>query len=346
MGAYYTDGLNGSDLNTGLSEVQAFATIQKGCDTASAGDTLYVEATQSYTEEVTAANTGDGTSGRFMVEGYSSTPGDGGQITIDGQSTRTQCLIASGHYQVFKNIRFTGATGDGVNGSGLYTVFENCRADNNGAHGFDMNYLICRDCQADANTFYGWDSGIMLLARCKAFDNGRDQFRVTTGGTYIDCLAYGLANSSSWGGFDGTGTGFLVSLQGCVVDGEGGASSTAYKFQGATVPGCTLTNCIAFDCNEGYVAMTPTAERAGIARDACAACSCTTDSTNWAESNDFVTIAGDPFTDSGSRDYTLDPVNGALLIGAAYDGSGVPVPGFDIGAFQTSPPAGGRNVMI
>lgn len=181
MTDYYVDTAVGNDSNAGTSEGSgnAWATIQKAADTVVAGDTVYIKASGNYNETVTETTNATFAS-PIVYEGYSSTTGDNGMITIDGQSTRTNCLVppaSAGIHMMFKNIRFTGATGDGASmASGVNYTFVNCRFDNNGGAGVgSFNTSDCHfiNCQFDNNTGVGLNTNTNTgVALSEFFGNG------------------------------------------------------------------------------------------------------------------------------------------------------------------------------
>ena len=89
MATYYVDGLNGSDAAAGTSEGTAWKTIDKAMNTVAAGDKVWIEDTATYNETATIDTAGTAAS-PIEFEGYNTTTGDDGQITIDGQSTRAK----------------------------------------------------------------------------------------------------------------------------------------------------------------------------------------------------------------------------------------------------------------
>ena len=108
MTDYYVDGAVGSDLNNGLAEGagNAFETITQGLSVVVAGDRVYVKASVTYNETATIVTAGSGFN-YILLEGYTSTVGDNGQVTIDGQSTRARgvdCTTGGAANYVIKNI--------------------------------------------------------------------------------------------------------------------------------------------------------------------------------------------------------------------------------------------------
>ena len=110
MTVYYVDGAIGNDGNDGLAEgsSNAWATIDKAMNTVIAGDKVWVKATGNYNELATIDTAGT-SSLNIVFEGYTSTTGDNGKVTIDAQSTRASCIADAtgvGTHYVFKNFIF------------------------------------------------------------------------------------------------------------------------------------------------------------------------------------------------------------------------------------------------
>ena len=157
MTTYYVDTAVGNDANAGTSEGagNAWATIDKAMNTVIAGDHVYVKASGTYNEQATidTAGTAWSSGNYFTFEGYSSTPGDNGRVTIDAQSTRSFCIdtIQTGAlYYLFKNFELVNATGNGVQfgASPDNSMWINCRFGNCGTFGFSGDnshgFLHCK----------------------------------------------------------------------------------------------------------------------------------------------------------------------------------------------------------
>ncbi|NIV11968.1 MAG: hypothetical protein GWN62_12055, partial [Aliifodinibius sp.] len=89
---------------------------------------------------------------------------DGTFFVLDGNSAAANCIrgvTTAQTYLWFENMEFKNATGNGVESiAGCdYWGFVNCIAHNNGAHGFDCDYLdycIFFGCRAYSNTNTGF----------------------------------------------------------------------------------------------------------------------------------------------------------------------------------------------
>jgi hypothetical protein len=110
MATYFVDGAVGSDANAGTSAGagNAWATVQKAANTATAGDKVWVKASATYAELVsfnTGAHTGTGAS-RLVFEGYTTTTGDGGRATITGSGSRASCVVFDGTMDYISIVNF------------------------------------------------------------------------------------------------------------------------------------------------------------------------------------------------------------------------------------------------
>ena len=82
MATYYVSDATGNDGDTGLTELLAWATIDHAMNTVVAGDKVWVKADGDYTETATIDTIGTNVS-PIVFAGYTSTPRDGGQATIE-----------------------------------------------------------------------------------------------------------------------------------------------------------------------------------------------------------------------------------------------------------------------
>lgn len=224
MTTYYVDTAVGDDANAGTSEGSgnAWATIDKAMNTVAAGDKVWVKASGNYNETATI-DTAGGTSTPIIFEGYTSTTGDNGKATIDGQSTRTNCITTTlgATYYIFKNFVFTGATGVGAAlGTADLCTFFNCDFSNNGSIGIQIdNNITFINCEANSNSGRGFDPDTCdAFIGCIAHSNTSSGIVATAITQCVyKCVAYN--NSSPGNGID-TASGPII---GCTVDGENGA---------------------------------------------------------------------------------------------------------------------------
>ena len=84
MTTYYVDGAVGNDGNAGTSEGagNAWATIDHAMNTVAAGDKVFVKATGTYSETPVMDTVG-ASNNPITFEGYTTTPGDNGKVTVD-----------------------------------------------------------------------------------------------------------------------------------------------------------------------------------------------------------------------------------------------------------------------
>jgi len=216
---YYVDVANGSDGNTGLSEEQAFASLAKAADMVEDGNTVYVQATGVYSAQDGANDcvlyvddAGTGTAPITWI-GYVSDVNDGGIVTIDASTNSlTNCmkLPGTGYWNVFKNFRFTGASGAGVEGTNAdYLVFVNCSFDNNGYRGVYLD---------DYNTFFNCifygnvDHGAYCMGGTRYFNcvsHNNDKGLWLHEGIVFNCLVYDNGDHAVYFQ-DGSGLGSYV----------------------------------------------------------------------------------------------------------------------------------------
>ncbi|MHC4510564.1 MAG: right-handed parallel beta-helix repeat-containing protein, partial [Planctomycetota bacterium] len=231
----------------------AWATIDKAMNTVAAGDKVWVKADGNYNEQAIIDTAGT-VSAPIEFEGYTSTTGDGGQATIDAQSTRQYCVYSSStvaRYHIFKNFifqkaalenvgfqivgtifkncRFYNSTGDGC-ASGSTTVFENCLFDSNGGVGADCTSgtAVFIGCRFENNTAEGIEhSGGPWIFDCTFVGNGGDA---------IECLG---------------GNGQWMTVLNCTIDGDGKTTNTGIDCNSSFWKRLAIINCIVYDCVEG-----------------------------------------------------------------------------------------------
>ena len=199
MATYYVDNANGNDTNAGTSEGAAWATIQKALDTVAAGDTVYVQGGTTYAEVPNIVTVGTNLL-PIVIEGYTTTPGDEGQFTIDGSST--YCFTSSStvnHYYIFKNMILENASSHGWGALGADNlIFYNCIFRNCGGYGTALdNSVTFVKCSAYGNSGRGFDGdNSQAYIFCRAYDNGSYQ-AWNASGFQVGCVFYGHTQSST-----------------------------------------------------------------------------------------------------------------------------------------------------
>ena len=330
MTVYYVDVTSGDNSDTGLTEGLAWKDLGYAANQVSADDKVWVKASASYTADdpdTATCNWEVDTAGAVTTpivwEGYTSSTGDGGVVTVDADSgTNVNPLvinIAAFGYNVFKNFRFTGGSGDGVScTTSDGNVFKNCRFDNNDDHGFNgsgANSTLFYNCLFDSNGDRGVYISEGIIVCCVAHSNG-DHGIYTGDGTVSMCLSYENGVSGDYQIYLNTGSYGSASVIGCTVDGD---DSTTNGVNGIFITGnsqpVAIVNTIAFDCNVGIYANNDCGE--GCVADAILMYSNDTDRTNFLTGDNDVSGTGDPFTDSGNNDYSLG--SGSEAIDAGRD---------------------------
>ena len=321
MTTYYVDGAVGSDSNAGTSEGagNAWLTIGKGASTVAAGDTVNVKATGNYVENVTLVTPGAiGTP--ILWQGYTSTVGDEGVVTI-APSVAGYCVTGSGEFfQVWRNFRFTGASNAGYfDSSADNLTFDNCEFDTNGTKGFqsDNNVGFLR-CSFHGNTTVGAeaDDGTMFYA-CVFYANGGNGNAHIESGQAIKCLFYGLA-----AGDDQLQVNDLQARPTLYVmntfDGENAATTTALDINGVNAVQSYIVDNIIYDHASGIDLATDNLGSGQIGWNLLN--SNTTDETNVTGSINNQTTAP-AFTNEGTDDYTLGATSDAIDNGLVNPGT-------------------------
>jgi hypothetical protein len=228
----------------------AFATIDKSMSVVAAGDKVWVKASGNY-NEVANVDTAGTLAAPIMFEGYTSTTGDNGKVTIDGQSTRANCItssVSTSAYYIFANFIFTGATSVGcyLNLQDA-TKFINCEFNNNGGDGcFGDNSILFVNCLFNGNTGNGCDVDVdVRLVGCIAQGNAGPQFKADNFSVIYRCLVYNTAATGP--AIDvAAGEAFI----GNTVDGEGSATSDGVWLD--AIGYATAIDNIVYDWDEGF----------------------------------------------------------------------------------------------
>lgn len=319
----------------------AFATLGKAIGILRTADTDYVwvKGGVSYTETVNIALAMAGTT-PATIEGYTSSTGDGGTFTIDGESTRANGItdsIATPAYYIFKNMRVTNHTSHGTSLSMDACVCKNCQFDNNGGIGMSCeDWWRFEECEFYDNTSDGVDTDAeAAFVGCRSYRNGNNGIEARSG-VMFSCVAF----SNVGHGLIFTGTALLFNvLINCTVDGDNKDTNTALAVGlSYTVMGICINN-IAYDCVTGMVSRAG-AQELLISRNNLL--NNNTDDYLYGAATFTGEVTGAPqFTDEASQDYTL--ASGSPAKGAGFDESQLEgdSSGMDIGARQRIEAAGG-----
>jgi hypothetical protein len=227
MTTYWVDDDTGLDADDGLSEADAFKTIQKALDTVAAGDLVNVKNTNFYDENLTVI-TSAAVGTKVVLEGYATTPGDGGRVTIQPSGgvdvvdpAATQLYLWS--YFTFDGVNVSAGCFESTS-SNFHAFFE-CVFENAGNRAVNVNdnYLfircVFRNCTGGVLTdldamffgcvFHGNGSNVTnlngdsLYYKCVFYDGPVSQFMRTGHSRIIACLFDGEAKSGI-GGYSAT----------------------------------------------------------------------------------------------------------------------------------------------
>lgn len=341
MATYYVDGAVGDDGNAGTSEGagNAWATINKAMDTVAAGDKVNVKASVTYLEDVELETAGTSTS-QILFEGYTTTPGDGGRVKIDGQNTREclsgNALTAGNAYYVFKNFWFY----DGIGSSVVLTnvdncTWVNCRFSHAGIDGVvvdeEHGFIFC---EFDNNA----GKGAQIDQRsccifCSAHNNGTTNAIRMQSGVFYGCV-----------GYENVGVIFRCDLNAGLklflnntVDGRDAASTIGLKVEATAAPEIFINNSVR-DCAVGITSGTDRGHAPQLWNNN--VYSCTTAMSNIQDGENLTTT--DPgHTDAANDDYTLtqsgEAWQGGIDVDSLVEGDSGGISGTsyaDIGAFQ------------
>jgi len=354
---YYVDVANGSDGNTGLSEEQAFASLAKAADMVDDGGTVYVQATGSYTAQdganncvLYADNNGVSTAPITWI-GYVSDVNDGGIVTIDASTNSlANCVIFpinAEYYNVFKNFRFTGASGDGVGQASADKLsFINCSFDNNGGNGINLdNNIKCVNCVFYSNGSSGWTSDIESLAFGCIFHNNGDMGIDIRSGVVLNCLLYGNANTAI---YSQANWGYATTVISTTVDANSHIGIHEEGPEFAT--SISILNTIIANASVGIDMKTAVGSRNSDSHNLFY--NNTTNVNNWPDPTDsfaayrgsFVT-ATDPFTNAAAHGYSLASGSAAIEAGADASFTKAIWDDFNEGA-GNNPPSGSSDIDL
>lgn len=295
-------------------------TIVEAADVAASGDVFWVKNGGEYGDEdgvnscivqITKAGTA---ALPIAWIGYGAATHDNAIATLNaGTATLTSAVITAiggSVFNVFKNIRLTGGSGDGFDANGLiddHIEFRNVRFDNNSGWGFqgDNNHIFV-GVTADNNTAGGIDQDGGLYLGVLAHTNS---------GIGLAQGSYGCAFNYCYnnGGNDNIylNTANPVLAINNSIDGDNVALSSGIFQDSAFAFGTIMFNNILYDLAVGLKCDTNALEGSNPS-DYNLFFSNDTDRTQVETGDNDVAGTGDPFTDSGARDYTLKAASEAL----------------------------------
>lgn len=333
MATYYVSTATGLDTDSGLTEALAWKTVDKAMNTVAAGDKVWVKADGNYNEKP-SVNTVGTSATPIVFEGYTSTPGDGGRATVDGQSSRNSCLVDSvgagtDTFYVFKNFRFTGSTGANVTLGGDFYTFKNCKFDTGASTGLVCGATACEVCEFTSNGGTGaiFNNAVGgLFVGCTFYSNGADGIRVDGGPLMVfGCIFYDNAGSA----IDINVSNILVAIVNCTIDGNAKNSDDGVLVSNQD-HNLGYINSVFYDCAVGIHQLSASRGDRVISRNNLVNGN-TTAYTNAATFTGEVTAAPGFVDEAAGADY--HPDTDSPLIGAGFDGGA----SMDIGAVQSVP---------
>ncbi len=318
------------DLATGdiVSSDGPWLTIDKAMDeVVNTLTQAWIKASGTYTEKATMDTAGlVGTP--IVLEGYTTSIGDNGQITMDATGLASAIVSGLGSvngYYVFKNIIATLANSHGfdmVQNTTDVITFKNCRAFNNGGWGFQCdNDSHFEACDAEENSSGGIDCDLdCTFIACRAWNNTNNGI-VSSSGIAYACLVYDNGT--------GEGIGDTNICIACTLDGEN-AGSNGIAGGGSTVRQVFVNN-ILHDWTTGIDVNTSIGESAIVAGNLYNSNGSNT--SNLIE-GDFKVTAAPGFTDEAGDDYTLASDSAANAAGIDAAKASLGTSEIDIGALQ------------
>lgn len=344
MATYYVS-TSGSDAADGLSEVNAWATIDKAMNEVAAGDKVWVKADGAYGETATIDTAGT-SSASIIFEGYTSTPGDGGKATIDGAATRSSGIVQSLSantliYYTFKNFIITDHTSDGVLLTARHTVWKNCDFTDNGGRGLNCRITLLDRCTFSGNTLAcvnltGTSAQLIQAHHC-LFD-GVSGIEASSGnGVIAHGCQFRITGAS--GAINAGGLGFSpLFVSNCLIDGLNKASSSRGIVEATNaVHQAVVINTIFTRLNTAWVSGQDRGDERDISGNNIFYDNTTNFSGNVA--SDPIITADPEFVDIGTADYRLGPNSPARNAGVGLPLTGSQ--GMDIGPYQSIDSGGG-----
>lgn len=176
----------------------AVKVIQRAIDTSelNVASKLWIKASVTYTESMTLPNPWGLANTWGSIEGYTSTIGDDGIVTIDGETSRAIGVVMSlsiNYGVTLRNLYCKNHTSHGFGSTSCDGInYVRCRSSNNGGTGFlgDVN-ITCLDCYAHDNTLNGIEClGNAHIVNCISKDNTVTGIKLDSGLVW-SCLSIG-----------------------------------------------------------------------------------------------------------------------------------------------------------
>lgn len=303
----------------------AFATLNKVATVAVAGNNIFISAIGTYTTATNITPTNAGTAGSPIIwQGYTSTRGDKGQITIQAAAGSINVMNASVTLHRFFNIivDFNGNTSCiGFNMTGM-TYCENCSAINfnTSNSGFvvagDSTVFSCLASGGTSTPAAGFNiNGNGLVKYSRATGIPGPGFLISSRGSVMYCISDSNTGASS-DGFQVSNT-LVTTIEHCVAYGNGrdGIRMTATP-QGISINNCILVSNSGFGINNAGTSLSSVLKM-NISFNAFYNNTSGVRNGIQAGSGD-VTMSAVPFTNAGSNDFSLtNGMTGGFLCRAA-----------------------------
>src|SRR5210317_1381879 len=232
MTTYYVDSA-ATGTADGLSEANAWTTIDTAMNNVADGDKVWVKASGTYDENGNIDTAGTLAGGGIEFEGYTSSTGDGGKVTWTNSSGSALTDTPSASYYPFKNFKFNSCSSIGVSVSTGFQ-FINCEFNSNGGDGIN--------CQ-----------GNTAFVNCEANSNSGDG--ISGGSTGYTRIVGCITHSNTIDGISLIGVACLVYKS--VIYGNGASRAIKIIADNSTVIGCTIdgenTTNVLCDFNVEYV---------------------------------------------------------------------------------------------
>lgn len=297
----------------------AVATVQKGASTADNGDWWYIKG-GTYNETVTNTGTLGTTSNENGVtfEGYTTTPGDDGQVTVSATSTHAWKTPNVYHALEFRNIIFDGGSGYAADMPGNDTTFMNCVFQNATTHGLNGgDFLKLVGCKFLNNGQRGADIDADCMIHACEFGGNGEEHLYAVGVTCTSSVMYGSTTEPNYcisNGFSST----PCRLIGNTCDGEG---TQNYAIQTSN-PHSLIVDNIFTDFLVAGTSTSNNSQRGHSVIDFNMAINCNQNRYALSHYNIHgITSTTSPFTDQAGDDYTLaadsEPIGEAVQIGSA-----------------------------
>jgi len=279
---------------------------------------------------------GSALSQTITFEGYTTTPGDDGRITMkgaltdtiasriyycfkniifDAEDARANCVSLSSYEIMFRNCDFLSGTGDNCI-CGQSTWFWNCYFEGSGADGVSCGTMgAFFNCRFYNNVASGIDGSSTAVAwNCTFYNNSAIAFDAAAG------------NDTH-----------LIAIN-CTFDGHARATNIAVYKNGAFMGMVAVINCIIYDCLTGIDCVSD--ERDLLLYNLLNNNNANYDGSASDQEGTFQTGAPDFVNEVGGADYTLNSASPAVSAGHDEDNN------MDIGSHQRVAGGGGGGLLM